>query len=75
MGYQWRWIRYLPIQLLLRNDMMTFCIAYVVGKKNRGYGNACSKYTTSAPDRLGKYEVNSRYTAALESEMTPPSTQ
>lgn len=63
------------MQLLLLNDRITFCMANVVGKKNRGRGYACSRYTTSDPDLLGKYEVNSRYTEALQSDMTPPRTQ
>jgi hypothetical protein len=49
--------------------------AKATGKKYLGRGKACSRYTTSAPDLEGKYEVSSRYTEIPESEMSHPSTQ
>lgn len=35
----------------------------MVGNSHIGRGYVCSRKTTSEPDRLGKYAVNSRYTA------------
>lgn len=52
--------------LLLPNEKTTCLIANTVGKKYRGFGNACSRYTTSDPERLGKYDASSRYTDSVD---------
>ena len=64
-----------PIALLLLNDKMTVCAANATGKKYLGRGNACSRYTTSDPERFGKYDANSKYTASEESETMKPRNQ
>ena len=58
----------IPIALPLLKDKITDCTAKAIGKKYRGRGYACSKYTTSEPERLGKYDANSKYTASDDSE-------
>lgn len=58
--------------LLLLNEKTTFCIANVVGKNHAGRGYACSRKTTSAPDLLGKYAVNSRYTDPVAIQIMKP---
>lgn len=58
--------------LLLLKENTTFCIANVVGKNHAGRGYACSKKTTSAPDLLGKYAVNSRYTDPVAIQIRKP---
>jgi hypothetical protein len=50
----------LPMALLLLNERITVWTAKAVGKNHRGLGYACSRYTTSEPERLGKYDANSR---------------
>ena len=48
------------IALLLENEKITCFMANTVGKKYSGFGYACSRYTTSEPERLGKYDESSR---------------
>lgn len=43
-----------PIALLLLKLNSTLCTAKVTGKKYRGRGKACSRYTGSEPDLAGK---------------------
>lgn len=59
----------------LLNDSTTDTNANAVGTSHRGRGYACSRYTTSDPDRLGKYAAYSRYTARLASDVRYPNAQ
>lgn len=65
----------LPMALLLLNDRITDWAANAVGKKYFGRGYACSRYTTSDPDRFGKYDAYSRYTLKELAAMRKPKTQ
>lgn len=47
-------LNHLPYEFALLNDKMTDWKANAVEKSQRGRGKACSRYTTSAPDREGK---------------------
>jgi hypothetical protein len=64
-----------PIEFPLLNDSKTDWNANAVGISHLGLGNACSRYTTSDPDRFGKYAVYSRYTDKLAIDVKNPSAQ
>lgn len=49
-----------PMVFALLNDSATLWNANAVGISHFGLGYACSRYTTSDPDRLGKYAAYSR---------------
>jgi len=49
-----------PMVFALLNDSATIWNANDVGISHFGLGYACSRYTTSEPDRLGKYAAYSR---------------
>jgi hypothetical protein len=61
--------------LLELNERITDCIANAVGKNHLGRGYACSRKTTSEPDRDGKEDANSRKVASPQHPMMKPITQ
>ena len=63
------------MELELLNDKATDWNAKVVGKNHFGRGYACSRYTTSEPERLGKYAAYSKYTASEAAEVKNPRAQ